>query len=40
LSARAAFARGGLKALTGVRKRKRTAPVLTPELVQRFSTPR
>jgi transposase len=36
LATRAAFARDGLKALTGVRKRKRTAPVLTPELTQRI----
>jgi transposase len=36
LAARTAFVKDGLKALTGVRKRKRTARVLTPELEQRI----
>jgi transposase/DNA-binding CsgD family transcriptional regulator len=36
LAARAAFAKQGIKALTGVRKRKRVARVLTPELEQRI----
>ncbi len=36
LATRAAFAQNGLKALTGVRKRKRTATVLTPALTQRI----
>lgn len=36
LAARAAFAKNGLHALTGVRKRKRCARVLTPELTQRI----
>lgn len=34
LATRAAFAQNGLKALTGVRKRKRNARVLTPEVEQ------
>jgi len=36
LAARSAFAQDGLKVLTGVRKRKRNARVLTPELEQRI----
>jgi transposase len=36
LAAREAFARDGLKALTGIRKRKRAARILTPELEQRI----
>lgn len=36
LATRGAFAKDGLKALTGVRKRKRDARVLTPELEQRI----
>ena len=36
LAARSAFAKDGLKALTGVRKRKRNARVLTPELERRI----
>lgn len=36
LAARSAFVKDGLKALVGVRKRKRAARVLTPELTQRI----
>ncbi len=36
LAVRAAFAKGGLSALIEVRKRRRTARVLTPELTQRI----
>jgi transposase len=36
LAVRAAFVKDGLPALIGVRKRKRTARVLTPELTQRI----
>ena len=36
LATRSAFAKEGLKALTGIRKRKRSARVLTPELEQRI----
>ena len=36
LAARSAFAKDGLKALTGIRKRKRISPVLTPEREQRI----
>ena len=36
LAARAAFAQNGLNAIVGVRKRKRSARVLTPELTQRI----
>jgi transposase len=36
VSLRAAFAMSGLKAITAVRKRKRSAKVLTPELEQRI----
>lgn len=36
LAARAAFVKDGWRALAGVRKRKRTARVLTPELEQRI----
>lgn len=36
LAARAAFARNGLNAIIGVRKRKRSARVLTPELTQQI----
>lgn len=36
LAVRAAFVKDGLNALIGVRKRKRTARVLTPELTQRI----
>ena len=36
LAARTAFVNNGLKSLTGIRKRKRAARVLTPELEQRI----
>ncbi len=36
LATRSAFTRNGLKSITGVRKRKRQARVLTPELEQRI----
>ena len=36
LAAHAAFAQNGLNAIVGVRKRKRSARVLTPELTQRI----
>jgi transposase len=36
LSLRKAFAKGGLGAVTGIRKRKRTGRVLTPELEQKI----
>lgn len=36
LATRAAFARDGVKSITGVRKRKRQAKTLTPELEQRI----
>jgi transposase len=36
LALRAAFARDGMKAVTGIRKRKRRAKVLTPELEQKI----
>ena len=36
LATRSAFAKDGLKSITGVRKRKRQARVLTPELEQRI----
>ena len=36
LATRAAFVKNGLNAIVGIRKRKRTARVLTPELTQRI----
>src|SRR5271165_3792478 len=36
LARRAAFARDGMTAVTGIRRRKRTAKVLTPELERKI----